>query len=64
MRVEIMAFGLPLRPVAHVVQTHHADRTGHADERSQIDQYPFEPQRGDEAAMDQQPVQTDAMAKA
>ncbi|MGT2514025.1 hypothetical protein ACVOMT_07010 [Sphingomonas panni] len=64
MGMERVAIRLALRPVAHVVQPDHAERAGHADQRAEIHEQPFEPARRDEAAMDQQPVQPDRMAGA
>ena len=52
--MEIVASWLPLRPIAHVVQPHHAEGARHADQRSEIDERVLDPAARLEAAVDQQ----------
>jgi hypothetical protein len=58
---EIVALGLPLSPVSHIVDAHHPDRAGHSDESSEVNAEVLQPQRALEAVVDQPPVHSHGM---
>ena len=55
----VVAHRLPLSPVAKVVQPHHADRPGHADEGAEINAGALQPERTLEAVMDKAAMHSD-----